>query len=93
MKQVAHARIYFWLLFGPPFPPAALEHLKVKEFGGLGESRADASCTWRSLETTSGCMDLQALAHLPLHSLNQVRHAACMMTCLCSLYACPLSTV
>lgn len=54
-------------------PRAALEHLRVREFQNLKQFRAKAPCRWRSLEITSGALDVRTLAHLPLHSLTEVR--------------------
>lgn len=69
-------------------------------FSRIEESRADAPCAWRSLQMAEG-LDVMVFAHLPLHSLTQVRRPrgkepqtpvrrlspADSAACTCGLYA------
>lgn len=68
------------LTSAPTCVPAGLEHLLVCKFLDIREPRASLPCSWRSLKLFEGDFDVQTLAHLPLHSLTQVRPVpACML--------------
>lgn len=55
---------------------AALENLTVDGFEELKECRALSPCSWRSLRMCTSKLYVRTLAHLPLHSLTQVRDHA-----------------
>lgn len=51
--------------------PSVLENLTVDHFYHLDQSRADAPCSWRSLQLEYNALCPQYLAYLPLHSLTR----------------------